>query len=74
MGKLWDHGFDADVCNGCPHKNGEADGVVGTAAQKFSETVGEDYCGLCGCPLKNLKAISNGPPEDCPRTAVHKGE
>ena len=74
MGKLWDHGFDADVCDNCEHKNGEADGIVGSTAQKVSEVAGEDYCGLCGCPLKNLKAISNGPPEDCPRTAQHKGK
>ena len=28
MGKKFGHGFDADVCDGCPHKNGDADGIV----------------------------------------------
>lgn len=72
MSKLWGHGFDSEVCDGCPHKNGSPDGVIGQAAEKVSKAAGEDYCGLCGCPLVNLEAISNGPPENCPRTEQHR--
>ena len=73
MGKLWGHGFDQDVCDGCEYKNADAEGFVASTAQKVSEAAGKDNCGLCGCPLVNLKAISNGPPEDCPRTEQHRG-
>jgi hypothetical protein len=35
---LWGHGFDREVCEGCPHKTGDS----------------VERCGCCGCPLLSL--------------------
>lgn len=44
-GHEWGHGFDRDVCEGCPKKKG---GAVET-------------CGVCGCPLFNLNMTDAPP-------------
>lgn len=51
------HGFDADVCEGCPKKK---DGVI-------------PRCGICGCPLLTLEKVKGGsPPSDCIRLEQHR--
>lgn len=56
---LYGHGFDPDVCQGCPKKEG---GTI-------------ESCGICGCPLFSLNRVKGGsPPTDCPRTDQHEGK
>jgi len=65
---LFGHGFDPDVCEGCPHKTTDAEGgLLGALA----DALGEDKCGLCGCPLSNLSAFQ-APPESCIRLPQHR--
>lgn len=53
--KAWGHGFDPDVCEGCPEKE---------EGRLFSK------CGICGCPLSNL-SNEEAPPSTCLRLDEH---
>lgn len=69
------HGFDRDVCEGCPHKNAQAEGVKARAAQAVGQLAGQDTCGICGCTLLMLSIVSGGsPPVGCPRLDQHEGK
>ncbi|MFB6188043.1 MAG: hypothetical protein ABEI86_14410 [Halobacteriaceae archaeon] len=71
---VFGHGFNKGVCRGkygspCPHyqKGVEQSGILG----RIANTIDDETCGLCGCPLKNLSALK-APPENCPRLKGHK--
>lgn len=79
MGKEIGHGFDPDVCEGCPEHtvfdgDGNEMGTVERAANILTGGGGYKGCGLCGCPTKKglildrLQAV----PEDCLRKEEHK--
>jgi len=82
MSKLFGHGFDEGVCEECPHRQevGEGEGIIGSLSNAEGKVLEAAFgeaqfeCGLCGCPLKNLAAISNGPPENCPFIEEHAEE
>lgn len=55
------HGFDPDVCEGCPHH--ETDGMMNS-------------CGKCGCPTNAAGPMNllSAPPESCVRLPEHESD
>jgi hypothetical protein len=77
MAKIRVSNFDRDVCATCPFRTeigkSTGRGLVDRLAEVEGKVTGEDYkCGLCGCPLENLKAFSMVP-EECPKVGEHNG-
>jgi NAD-dependent dihydropyrimidine dehydrogenase PreA subunit len=80
MGKLLGHGFNPDVCEGCPkHTFYESDDEDRSLVERIGDAITateEGYwgCGLCGCPTGRglMLDISNSVPEDCVRKEQHK--
>lgn len=80
MGKIPGHGFNPDVCEGCPkHVFYESDDEDRSLVERISDTItatekGYWGCSICGCPTADglLMDRLNAPPEDCVRLPRHK--
>jgi len=82
MGKLYGHGFNPDVCEGCPHHTFYSDddedrSLVERIGDLITATENGYWgCGLCGCPTAEGMPMDrfDSPPEDCVRLPAHKQE
>ena len=77
--KLYGHGFDPDVCEGCPYHEYFREDADGGLIQKLGNMVAGDEsgywgCGICGCPTQAGLLLDQlqAPPEGCVRLDGHR--